>query len=125
MRIVRREDNRLGPLETILLVHRRVADDVDRPRRNVHLFSSVVVIARDLATVRTRVDDLRIARIGGNISALASYPRIPAPSVAAAPGRAGDADGAVVLLRSIDPIRAAIVRNGMVALGRRLVRLRL
>src|SRR5262249_3592381 len=94
------------------------------PWGDVHRIAGVVVVARYLAAVRPCVDDLRIARVGRDISALTSTHRIPAGAVDAAPGGASDADRAVVLLRSVNPIGETIVGHGMVNLRRRLVRLR-
>src|SRR5262249_32366832 len=105
----------------VLLVGCSVANDVDRPRSNVHRISDVVVIARDLAAVRPGVDDLRIARVGSDVSTLTSAYRIPAGTVDAAASRATDPDGCVVLFRPVDPIGEAFVGLGVLELGRRLV----
>ncbi len=83
-----------------------------------------MVVARDLAAVRAGVNDLRITGIGRNVSALASAHRIPTRAIDASPGRTGNADRRVVLLRAINPVREAIVGDGVVELRRGLVGLR-
>ena len=84
----------------------------------------MVVIPGDLAAIRAGVDDLRIMRIGRDVSAFTSAHRIPIRTIDSTPLRRRSAYCAVVLLSAINEIREAIVGNHMVELRRRLVPLR-
>src|SRR5205807_8436756 len=75
IRIMSREDDRLRPLKTVFLVHRSRANGIQRPRSNVLKLSSVAVIARDVAAIRTGIDDFRIVRIRRNVTALTATNR--------------------------------------------------
>src|SRR5436305_303707 len=119
-----REGNRFGPLETIFLVCRSRANRIQRPGRYILDLSGVVVIPGDLAAIRAGVDDLRIMRIGRDVSAFTSAHRIPIRTIDSTPLRRRSAYRAVVLLSAINEIREAIVGNHMVELRRRLVPLR-
>ena len=66
----------------------------------------VLIVARDLAAVRTGVHDLRIGGIGRDVAALAAADVVPIRAIDAALGaRARNSDGRVVLLRAVDVIR--------------------
>src|SRR5205807_1777798 len=99
--IMGRENNRLRPLETILLVYRCGANRVQGPRGNILCLSGMVIVAGDRAAIRAGVDNFRIVRIGCNVSAFSTADRVPIRTVnAATAGGGGGSDAAVVLPRS-------------------------
>jgi len=80
---------------------------------------------RDVAEVGAGVNDVRIARVNGNVTALASAHGIPVAAVdVTAVAGGGDTDGRIVLLRAIDAVREIVVGSHVVELRRRLIILR-
>src|SRR5262245_59444679 len=81
-----------------------------------------MVLPRDQAVVRARVDGLRIARIGRDPAALAAADVVPVLLGDAEAGRAaGGPHGAVVLLRAVHVVREIVVESHAVELRGRLV----
>ncbi len=118
---MRRKYDRLCPLEAVFLVGRRCANGIDGPWRHVLSFFRAMVIARDLAAIRTGIDNLGIARIRRNVAALTSAYGVPACAVNTARRCAGNRHRRVVLLRSIEVIRETVVSDHVIELRRRLV----
>ena len=91
--------------------------DHDRPD-----LAAAVVVPQQRAAGVGRVDDVGIGRLDGDLAALGQ-----ADGVAVLPGddaldrAAGDADGAVVLLRAVDAVRRLVVGDDRVELGGGLV----
>ncbi len=97
--------------------HRVVRPNVDRPP-----FAGLVIDAGQEAVVGAAVDDIRIVRVGRQVSAFAAGRRLPvALADAGAVGTMRDADGRVVLLGSVNAIREISVGGDPVKLGGRLV----
>ena len=121
-RIVRREHHRKGPLEALRHVLHRPAVVVAQPDRDVAPLSGALVISREVAHVATAVRDVVVARVNGDVGIFAAGHRPPValrdrPIV----GPAGDRHRAVVLLRTVQPVRELAVREHMIELRRRLV----
>src|SRR5881392_2666006 len=106
VRIVRRDEHRLGPLDAIFEIRRPVTGYVEGMYRDVAQVAGAVIVARHLPAVGIGVDDLRVARVGCDVAAFAPADLIPVlPADDALVVTAGDGDGAVVLLRAVDAIR--------------------
>ena len=90
--------------------------------------SSAVIIAQQYPTTARRtanspgVDNIGVLGMHGNVAALRTpYGIAVAPENGPLVGTAGDADGAIVLLRAIDPIGELVVSGDMIKLRRGLV----
>src|SRR5712692_4670196 len=80
------------------------------------------VETRDVALVGARVDDIRVPRVGRDVAAFASANRIPVGAVnPAGIAHAGGGHGGVVLLRAVDVVGEAVVRDDVVELRGGLV----
>src|SRR5882762_4323671 len=100
---MRRKHNGFCPLKAMLHIRSRPADGVYRPRIHGLCFAGAVIVAGDFAAIRTGVDDFRIRRIGRDVTALAAANIVPVGTIDGPVwASAGDADGGVVLLRSVD-----------------------
>ncbi len=120
--IVRRKDNRLGPLKAVFDIGGRPADGIHGPWIDRLHLTSAVIVARDFAAVRAGVHDLRIVGIGSDVAAFAAPDVVPIRTVdSAVCAGAGDAHGGVVLLRSVDVVRKPIVSGDVIKLRGRLV----
>src|SRR5581483_1681954 len=120
--IVRREDNRAGPLEAVLQIARAPARSELGPDGDIARLARAVIVARDVALVVARVDDIGIIWPDRDIAAFATTDIVPIGLRNARPGRAiGHADGGVVLLRPVDAVGNLVIRRDMVELGRGLI----
>src|SRR5580658_2620230 len=119
---MRRKRNRLRPLETVLHVCRGPSNRIHRPWIDRLLLARPMIVARNLTSVRTGIYDLRIGRVGRNVSALAASHVVPIWTIDS-PSRAGarNRHRRIVLLCSIDVIRKAVVGGHVVELRRGLV----
>src|SRR5882757_8441030 len=117
-----RKHNGFRPLKAMLHIRSRPSDGIYRPRIYRLCFASAVIVAGDFAAVRSRVDDFRIRRIGRDVTALAAANIVPIGAIdGAVRAGAGNADGGVVLLRSVDVIRKTVVGGHVVKLRGGLV----
>ena len=123
--IVKRDQHRRGPLKAV--VQNRRAHSIREPRENGDVLKLPVMFVepRDVALIGARIDDRWVARIGSDVA------RFPAPDVVpfrpadrSLRAAAGDGDGRIVLLRAVNVIGEAVIRNHVVKLRRRLVTLR-
>ena len=95
------------------------------PDRNVLLLIAAPIEPSDRPAARPRINNVRVARIGLNVAALSAARVEPVlASDIAIVSAAEDADGRVVLLRSINFVEKIIVRRHVVELRRGLVILR-
>ena len=125
VRIVRRQADRRVPLKAVLHVAGAQTDDVLRIVHDLPHLPGGAVHAADAASVRTGVDDVGIARIDGNVSALtAAYggPVLQADATGSRP--TGQRDGGVVLLAAIQTVGKLVVYGHAVHLGGGLIELR-
>ena len=84
--------------------------------------SDALIEARNVSLVVGGIHDIRVWRIRCDVSRFASAYVIPVGAVDGAfVAAARDANGGVILLRSVNPIRHRIVGNDMVELRRRLI----
>ena len=124
--LVLRQDDRRVPLEPVLQVARRQAVDDLRPRDDLARLAGLVVVAGDRSPVAARVDDVEVARVGGDPGRLAAAHVVPVHlGDGAVADAGGDGHRRVVLLPSVDPEREAVVgddavdlRRGLIVLGR-------
>ena len=124
-RIVQREVDRKGPLESLRRILDCDAVVVAEPYRYVAPGVGALVVARELAHVATAERDVRIFRIDGDVRILAAGHREPvALADKAVVGSAGDRHGAVVLLRPVQAIRLLLVGGHVIELRRGLIALR-
>src|SRR5689334_9802941 len=98
------------------------ADGIARPWIDrLGLFCRVVV-AGDLATIRTGVDDVGVTWIRRHITALSAADRVVVGTIdAAVRASTGDRDGRVVLLSTVKPVRKAVVGSHVIELRGRLI----
>src|SRR5260370_37511194 len=119
VRIVRRKYDGHGAGVAIFLHGSVVAVKIERRMLNVVCLVRAAIEHGDIAEVGASVNDVRIARVNGNVAALATAPGVPIRAVDVATVAGGSAhDGRIVLLRAIDP-DWEIVRGGHVAKQRR------
>src|SRR5437868_3269008 len=122
LRIVRRKDYREIPLETIFQIGRRMTHWIVGPRINVALLMRAMVVPGNQASVRTRINNVGVARIGSDPSALAAAYVIPVRGrYSELVGAARDLYRRVVLLRSIHVIREVIIESDAIELRRSLI----
>ena len=129
VRVVRRYDYRVGPLEAVAVVLGAEAAALLGPDGDDPRLAQPVVVAHQRVAAAGRaadgagVDDVRVVRPDGDVAALGEADRVAVlPRDALLVGLAArHADGAVVLLRRVDPIGPLVVRRDVVELGRRLV----
>ena len=120
--IVRRNQNRKGPLEPKGYLGRRHAVVVAEPDGNVTHLPRTMVNAREDARVAAAISNRRIARIHGDGRILAPRHRVVVAHADGAVVRAArDRDGAVVLLRAVDAIGKLIVGRDVIELRGGLV----
>ena len=120
--IVGRDHDGEGPLEAVFHSLGSPAHGILGIDGDVALLLRAMVVARDLAVVAARVDDVGVARLGGDVTALAAAHRVPVGHIDAHAARAaGDGDRRVVLLRAVDPVGEAVVGGDVVELRGRLV----
>ena len=114
---MRREDYRLGPLETMFDVGGSPSDGIDWPGIDGLFFAGAVVVARDVAAIGAGVNDIRVGGIGRDVAALATADVVPVGAIdGAVRAGAGDADGGVVLLGTVDVVGEATVGGDVVEL---------
>src|ERR1700682_1828871 len=96
-----------------------------RPWRYRFYLTGAFVKAREHALIIAGVDDVGIGRIRSDVSGFTSTHGIPVGLVdSAGIASAGDCDGGVVLLRAVDIIRKAVIRDHVIELrGGLIVRL--
>ena len=122
LRIVGREDNRLGPLKAMFDVGGGPSDGIDGPGIDRLFLMDVAILARNLATIGSGVNDERVSWIGRNVTALAATDVVPVRTIDRSVGTGtGDGDGGVVLLRAVDVVGEAVVGGDVVELRGRLV----
>jgi hypothetical protein len=122
---VRRKHDGHGPGVAVFLDGSVVAVGIERPLLDVLDLVGAAIEARDVAEVGAGVDDVRIARVHGDIAAFAATDGIPVGAIDEATiAGSGDADGRVVLLRAIDAVGKVIVGGHMIELRGGLVILR-
>ena len=91
---MRREDDGLGPLEAMFEIASAPANRVHRPRIDQLLFVSAVIVASDVAAIRTGVNDLGVSGVRRDVAALSAAHGVPVRPINCAVGpRASDADG--------------------------------
>ena len=128
VRVVRREDYGVRPLEPVLVVLHARAPLVLRPDRDdARLADAVVVPEQRVAAARRAADcpgedDVRVLGVDGDVPALRAPHRVAVgprnrPRVRAA----RHADRAVVLLGGVDPVGKLVVGGEVVELRRELV----
>src|SRR3984893_10595235 len=121
-RIVPRDEHRFGPLYAVLEIFRTVTGYVEGMYRDVAQVAGAMIVARHLAAVGIRVDDLRVAWIGRDVATFAATHLIPVlPADDAFVVAAGDGDRGVVLLGAVDAIGPVIVHDDVIELRRWLV----
>src|SRR5581483_11586921 len=124
-RVVRRDRDRLVPLEPVLHVFRLLADRELRPRRDLHLVAEHAVVTADRAAVAAGVGHLRVLRVDRHPGALAAAGDVPVLAIdAASRGARGQRHRRVVLLAAVHPVGELVVHGHAVELRRRLVGLR-
>src|SRR5579884_748076 len=98
MRIMGGENYGLSPLKAVLQVGSAPANRIHWPRIDGLFLVRAIVVTRDVTAVRAGVNDLRVRRIGGDISAFAATYGIPVRTIDGAirPG-VGNSHRAVVL----------------------------
>ena len=77
LRIVRRDQDRGGPLEAIVQIGGGVAGRIEGIDADVPGLAGAVVVARDVAAVFAGIDDVGIGRIGGGEAGLAAADGVP------------------------------------------------
>ena len=121
IRIVWREGHRIRPGLAILIVLRAVPRVVLRPHRDVLLLLAVPIEPGDDASARAGIDNVGVARIGNDVTALSAARVIPVlPPDVAFIAAAGDADRRVVLLRAVEVIEKTIIGGHVIELRRGL-----
>jgi len=87
--------------------------------------AGAAIEAADVAEVGTGINDVGIARIDGDVAALAATDIVPIPPIDEAAIATGtDTDGGIVLLRAVDAIREIVVGDDVVELRGGLIVLR-
>ena len=124
--IVRRDEQRLGPLQAVLEAGCAIARNIQGIDRHVAEIVGAVIVAGHLTAVGIRVNDLAILGVGRDEATFAAAhgePILPADhSLVIA---TGNGDGGVVLLRAVHAIREAVVHRDMIELrGGLIVRCR-
>src|SRR5438128_930796 len=90
--------------------------------RDVLGLAGPLVEAGNQALVVAGVHNVRVWRIGRNVTRLSAAYRVPIGTIdGTVVAAAGDSDGAVVLLRAIDVVRRTSIGNYVIELRRRLV----
>src|SRR3984957_1005985 len=122
VRIMQRDEQRLGPLQAELQVRRAVARHVERVHGYVARVVRAMIVPRHLAAVGVRIHHFRILGIRRDETALAAPDLVP---ILAADDSvivtARDRNGGVVLLRAVHAIGPAVVDGHMIKLRRRLI----
>ena len=119
---MRRENDRVAPLEAVLHGLGAVAHGIIGPGVDTAALAGAVVLSGDEAVVGAGVDDFGIARVGGDPAAFAAAHVVPVVvGDAAAGGAAGGAHGGIVLLRAIQVIGEIFVERHAVELRGGLV----
>src|SRR5580658_5159729 len=92
------------------------------PRIDGLLFTGSVIVAADIATVGTGIDNLRVGGVRSDVTALAAAHGIPVRAINRSFGAGTcDAHSGIVLLRAVDVIGKSIVGGDVVKLRRGLV----
>ena len=122
VRIVRRNHDRRRPLKAVFQIGRAARIRKIGPHRNVLHLAGAFVEARDVALVVARINNIRIGRIGRDVSGFSAAYRIPvvAPDFAVI-AAAGNRDRRIVLLRAVHVIRIARVGGHVIELRGRLI----
>ena len=118
-RIVLRDEDRGVPLETMLEVTRRHSIDQHGVDGDRATFAVTVVVATDLADVAARIDNVIVARVDRDVTALAAAHRVPV--LRAATAVATQAQRRVVLLGAIHAVGPPVIHRDAIDLGRRLI----
>ena len=116
--VVRRHDDREGPLEPIPEIDCRVAHRVVGVRIDVAREAGAHVLARDQRAVAAGVGDVRIVGAHGDVAGLATTRFHPVAGVDTARLAARSAERAVVLLRTADAIGKVVRRDDVIELRR-------
>src|SRR5271155_971152 len=103
-------------------IARSPSNGIDWPRIDRLLFAGSVIVAADIATVGTGIDNLRVGGVRSDVAAFAAAHGIPVRAINRSFGAGTrDAHGGVVLLRAVDVIGKSIVGGDVVKLRRGLV----
>ena len=122
VRIVSREHDRFGPLETVLQISHPPADHVARPRIDRLRLLGVMIVAGNVSAIRTGINDLGVLGIGSDIAAFTAADLVKVALIDAAAGtRRGNRDRGIILLRSVQPVGKSVVGSDVVELRRWLV----
>src|SRR5437899_12684014 len=90
--------------------------------RDVLGLAGPLVEAGNQALVVAGVHNVRVWRIGRNVTRLSAAYRVPIGTIdGTVVAAAGDGDGAIVLLRAIDVVRRTSISNDVIELCRRLI----
>ena len=88
-----------------------------RRNRNVFELAIALVVARNDAFIVSGIHNIWIGRIRCNVASFPAANRIPVGVIdCAIVAAAGNRDGAVVLLRSIDVVRSSSIGNDVIEL---------
>src|SRR5215472_8267605 len=122
VRVLGREDYRRSPCKTECGFCRIAAKAADCLRRDDLGLAGTLVIAEQLAEGAAAVEDVGIAWVGSDVTALARTGRMPvAKGDGTIVAAAGGFYAARILLRAVDVVRKLVINRYMVELRRRLV----
>jgi hypothetical protein len=128
VRVVRREEDRVGPREAVARLAHAAAVQVFRPDIDELNLAVAAVGALERALPagrradRAHVDDVHVVGLDRDVAALARAHHLAVgPGDGPGDGVAGHADAGVVLLRAVDAVREFVVHVHVVELGGGLV----